>query len=364
MSRLKRWMLRSPFGAEKRIEIYRNMMSLMTKGTPLMEALLVCENIETEDGLRPKAGLAEPLRDWRNFVRRGRQAPFGSALEGWVPEVERQLIVNGEISGSTALGLRYALMIARNGNRVQKRIQSKGAYPMLMFLVAYGVALLLSTKMVPVMSTALPRGEWPPSAQALGLIADLLIASVPYVLVGIPSIIAFFVVVLPRYRGAFRLWLDHNFLPFKLYRMVNGSAFLLGYVALNAAGVPANTIIANMTRYASPWLRQRLMAVDDAFAAGAVSLGDALTAAGYRFPDPRMVATLRALGSNLQEVGEGGEPIMVEIAKEWIEQIEVMVDRSMNQLKAFAMLFLFGIIILAISGMGAVTFTMLDKYGF
>lgn len=97
---------------------------------------------------------------------------------------------------------------------------------------------------------------------------------------------------LPRWTSRSRLAVE-GILPWSLYRIWQGSSFLLSVAALMNAGVKMDEVsLGKLGKNADPYLAQRIKAIRRGIVLGA-NLGDALHQTGLVFPDREIIADLR-----------------------------------------------------------------------
>src|SRR3546814_18795379 len=94
------------------------------------------------------------------------------------------------------------------------------------------------------------------------------------------------------HRPRIRIYLD-KIPPWSIYRMLQGSTFLLNIAIMIKAGVRLQNILIMMDKTGSPWVRSRVGAALAGINSG-LNLGQALPGTGYQFPDDRKVQFLRS----------------------------------------------------------------------
>ena len=81
-----------------------------------------------------------------------------------------------------------------------------------------------------------------------------------YVLVAVITLTVVVIVTLPTYRWKGRVWLDRTLPPWSIYRMLQGTTFLLNMAVMLNAGIRPYDSLASMIKISPPWLKQRLEA--------------------------------------------------------------------------------------------------------
>lgn len=130
-----------------------------------------------------------------------------------------------------------------------------------------------------------------------------------------------------------------NIIPWNLYRMWQGSAFLLAVSAVMNAGVKLDEVsLGRISKNADPYLAQRIHAIKRGIISGA-NLGDALHQAGYKFPDEDIISDLQ-IYARLR----GFDKNLVRITQSWIGDLVEKVGIIMKVLNTIV-LFLIAIVI-------------------
>ena len=133
-----------------------------------------------------------------------------------------------------------------------------------------------------------------------------------------------------RWTGPGRRKLD-DFVPFSLYRVVNGTAFLLMVLELMKLGVDLNERTwRRLSAGASPYVRSRMEAIQAEMVFGGMGFGRALAAAGTGFPDYELAATAAALDGR-----EGWHEEMGEFLVRWVEESEESMQTAAAAMSVF-----------------------------
>jgi type II secretory pathway component PulF len=97
-------------------------------------------------------------------------------------------------------------------------------------------------------------------------------------------LIIFIIYTMPRWISKSRIMFD-SFPPWSLYKMWQGSSFLLAISSMMAAGVKLDEVsLRRISNQSEPYLKQRVAMLVRYITAGD-NLGDALYKSGYKFPD-------------------------------------------------------------------------------
>ena len=328
------------FNAKVRYKFYIKLAQLLENGVQLDTALKQIAFLAS----RKKGSVLAPLYShWRSEITNGEN--FGNCLGRFVPTSEAMLLEAGANTGFLVDALYNTADALEKQTRIKKAIISSSAYPVMLILMLIGAMMLTSNTIIPTFSEVLPIDQWQGSAKApiawrkpFAVASEFIRTNGEVMMFGL---IGFLVVVsmsLPRWTGSLRTRFD-SVVPWSLYKMWQGSAFLLSISAMMAAGVKLDEVSLNrMAKSADPYTRQRINAVKKWIASGE-NLGEALHKAGYKFPDEdliddlRVYATLRGFDKNL-----------VRVTRSWVEELVEQVEVAMKAVN-IAVLFMIAIVI-------------------
>lgn len=308
------------FGASVRRRIYRKLAVLLGNGVRLPDALRVLIQHETADGARRESVVARCLQRWRRMVDNGRTLGFAVAAD--VPRIDALLIEAGDASGKLPQALLDAVRVQEASGRIRNAIAGGLAYPVVLLLLAAGFLVFYALAIVPAFEQVVPRDRWFGLPAMLASVADWLVAWGPLVAGAIGAALAAAFWSLPRWTGRWRLAVE-RFPPWSLYRLLQGTSFLLAFAALVQAGMKVPEALRVLGREASPWLAERLRAAGRHVNNGH-DIGMALQLAGHGFPSPEIVRDLRTYAGL-----DGFEENLTRIAREWLEESEQQVRRQM-----------------------------------
>lgn len=244
--------------AAKRLEFYDIMAGFVADGKPVFETLQMLQ--ERWQRIKdPRARLAaRMLAEMRGKNAQQRALRFAEAVAIVATPVEAMAVEAGESSGDTAAGLRMAASITREQGKIASALKSELAYPAFLFALVLGLLYLLRSAVIPVFDEIMPRHSWPPSARALGWLADnagFISLSAVGALAGLALV---FGLSAGRWTGSLRAVFDRLIPPWSLYRQMAAATQLACFAAFIQAGVPFSQIIDNLMRTASRWQREHL----------------------------------------------------------------------------------------------------------
>lgn len=332
---LNRSFLKLQFGFKKRMRIYRKLSKYLTNSFPLAQALDELYTFAKESGRSGKVE-AIVLDEWRKSYAEGRG--IAVAMLDWVPNSERLIIAGGEDSGKIALSLDKAIHVSSSSAKIRNTLIAGLLYPVLLFGLSIAFLWMFGTQVIPAFEEVLPREQWTGVGAQMAMLSDFVINWLAISLVGLGVLATGIGFSIPRWKKGLRVKFD-RLPPWSLYRLVIGSGFMITLAAMLKSGIALPKALQIMSRYASPWYRERIMKTLHLVNNGR-GLGDALHQTGYQFPDRESVQDLRAYSkqSNVEDA--------LEItANDWLEESVTAVQRQTALLRnlSFVLLaFIFG----------------------
>lgn len=298
------------FDADGRKRLWKKLAKLISNGVPIMDALKSIHSRRVESG-GGKDATSMAIGEWLDKLRNGRR--LSQAIEGWVARDEQMLIAAGEQSGNLDKALESTAEIMEAKKKIKKAVIGGLTYPGIMMLVAFGVLIMFSFKIIPAFSRVVPDEKWTGIARIMIDVANFSRDWLPIIiLIIIAAMIAFFV-SLPRWSEGMRIKLD-KFPPYSIYRMLQGSTWMISFAALVGAGVRVENALKQLSENASPWMFARVQACLSGMRSG-LHAGDALAKSGYGFPDIEIIDDL-GVYSKLS----GFDQALAVIGKEWINE--------------------------------------------
>lgn len=323
------------FGKKARITTYRQLERLGSNGIPMRNALETLWDRASDDGRSPNALSAIIFSHWiRNYKDSGK---LSDATLGWVPPSEHMMIEAGEVSGQLNTALANVVFVAQNTGRIRSAVISGLAYPVFLMFALAGVLWLFGVRVIPAFSQVLPPEKW------TGLAAQMRWMSMFVQTWGLPVValiimlVFAYIISLPMWTGRLRVFLD-RFPPWSLYRMWNGTGFLLSLSAMVTAGIPLPKALSRLRQFSGRWLAQRIEGALYYVNSGH-NLGEALSRTGFGFPDKAIIADLKVYASL-----SGFEEAIKLIAREWIEEGVAKVQAQSRYLFIAMLVFLAGTI--------------------
>ena len=276
------------FGNRQRGRALRKLATYMTNNMQQGDALSQMI-FYASDKRKRKPYPAVVYQRWYGATAAGGR--LGDAMEGYVPEVERQIIVAAERFGNLGQGILDALEMRDNMRQIRNAILGAVTYPAVLVMMFTAFFVFLSSSIFPGFRDVLPEEQWPSSASSLEGLCAFVYGNIYLIYGGMAVAVAWFWWSLPRWKGSLRMKLDRYF-PYAMYRIVYGTVFLLSLSGYIKAGMNPPVIINTMMKTAKPWYAERLYDIGLRIREGR-NIGDALAALPYQFPTREIVEDLR-----------------------------------------------------------------------
>lgn len=320
------------FGGDERQRFYTKLVQLLENGVGLDTALVQIEKIAA----RKSKILPKLYRRWRNEIAEGTN--FGTCLSAYVPSSEAILLETGANSGKLVKSLQNAAESIENQSKVKKAIIGAAAYPGVLTAMLIAAMVLSSYKVIPTFEQIIPVDQWQGIAYAVAMAAQFIREDGVTLLVGFIAVIVVVMMSMPRWTSPARIYFD-RFVPWSLYKMLQGSAFLLSVASMMSAGIKIDEVsLGRISKQSDPYLRQRIKGIQKYVASGE-NLGDALFNAGYEFPDVEIIGDLQ-IYARLR----GFDQNLIRISRIWVDGIVERVHVAM-QIVNFVILVLITVVI-------------------
>lgn len=339
-----RWQFKSD--AKTRQGLWRKMAKLLSDGIPIIAGLNEIR------GLRgPNAPVSIAIEEWIRGMNNGRK--LSEVIRPWVNHEEAMLIMAGEQSGTLDTALVSVVKVAKAGAQIRGAVIAGLAYPTFLLLVAFGSLYFFGYKIIPAFSRAASDDAWTGMARTMVGAASFIQNWLHWVLLGVVILLAAFFVSLSRWSGPARIVLDRH-APYSIYRVMQGSTWLIALSALVQAGMRIEQAIEELGRNASTWARVRCDAALKGLRAGR-NLGESLERSGYEFPDREIISDIRLYSSK-----SGFDEALRVIGDEWITESVDRVKSLMGVIFTMALLLVGGVIIFIAAGFGAMQMQLME----
>lgn len=330
------------FNAKARERLYRKLSQLLKNGVSLDRSL---EQLALIEAKRRHYATAAILRRWRTSIENGMN--FGQCIAPFVPSSEALLLETGGNSGRLQEAFMNASDSVSQQRRIKSAIVSAGSYPALLVSVLIAALVLASYNIIPAFGEVLPIEEWQGTARFVASFSQAIRDNGLYMFGGLVAFIMIVSFSMPRWTGRTRMLVE-GVIPYNIYRMWQGSSFLLSLASLMASGVKIDdTALRRLSMRASPYLKERIAAIARQLSSGH-NLGDAMGRAGHNFPEEELIDDLRVYATL-----KGFDDNLTAITREWVVDVEGKVVAAMKILNTVALILIaitLGVLISSIFG--------------
>lgn len=307
------------FNGVQRQRFYIKLLQLLDNGVSLDTALAQIQRIASR---KPRSTLNRLYKQWRIDVAEGMN--FGQCLSPYVPSSEAILLETGANSGKLAKSLRNAADAIENQGKVKKAIIAAGAYPAVLVCMLVAAMVLSAFKVIPTFEEIIPVDQWTGISYGVAMAAQFIREKGFFLLIGVAAAGFGIAWSMPRWTGPLRVKVD-RLVPWSMYKMWQGSAFLLAVASLMSAGVKLDEVsLARISRQSDPYLRQRIKAIQKYIASG-MNLGDSMEQSGYEFPDAEIIGDLQ-IYARLR----GFDQNLIRVTEVWVDGLVEKVNVSMK----------------------------------
>lgn len=329
-----RWQFKSD--AKTRQGLWRKLAKLLRDGIPMISGLQEIRNLK-----KPSAPISVALDEWIRGMNNGRK--LSDVILPWVSAEEGMLIVAGEQSGMLDEALDSVVKVSKAAAAIKGAVIAGLAYPTFLLVLSFGALYFFGFKIIPAFSKAARPDAWVGMARTMVNASAFIQNWLLWIAVLAVLIIVGFFVSLPRWNSSARVMLD-RYAPYSIYRVMQGSSWLIALSALVQAGMRIETAIEQLARNAQSWARVRMDTALKGLRAGR-NLGDSLERSGYEFPDREIISDIR-----LYATKSGFDEALRAIGDEWITESVERVKALMQVIFGVSMLLVGGVVMFIATG--------------
>ena len=325
----------------ERRRLWMKLSKLIGNGVPILQGLesIYKNRVATGSTGHPQTiALAEWMKGMRNGSR------LGEVINGWVSHDERMLISAGEQSGTVEKALLSAAKVINARSQINGAVFKGLAYPIVLIALAFGVLYMFGFKIVPAFSKIAPPEKWHGLARSMievSLFAQHWLWLISLLVV---AMVTAFFFSLERWDGQVRIKVD-QYAPYSVYRIMQGSTWLISFSALIEAGMRIETALQQLAETASPWLKARINGCLRGTRSG-LNVGEALTRAGYGFPDREIINDLGVYSSL-----SGFDSALATLGNEWLDESVVQIKARMGVVFGVSILLVGLLVAFMVAGM-------------
>jgi len=335
VTRFYQWQYRH--NSKSRRSLFEMLATMLENGVPIDESLRELKRVRTILSSEKHIEVIA-YSDWLEQIGRGRK--LSSSVEGWLPDDERILLSAGEKSGKLPETLRSIIKIVDAKMQIRKTIVGALAYPIILLMVILGLVYAFAFYAIPFYQSIVPGANFTGLA---GLMVTASSALRDYFFIGLSAIIVFltaFIYSLKNWvNGPIRKYLDKNVLPYKIYRIINGSAWLTSFSALLSAGVPIMDALNHTSQTESNWLKARIETISSNLRD--TTLGAAMSKSGYDFPDVEIIGQISIFSKYASF-----DTALKAISEKWIDNSLETIKLKMKVINVSLILMVIGVVLL------------------
>lgn len=310
---------RVAFDWSMRKKFYRHVAKKVNNGLTVEQAL---EEFRQRMVRRRSKSMQKIIGNIARLMRNG--AGLNRAMLPWVPSLEASLIASGEEKGNLPDALELILKVEGSRRRVLKAYLSAAVRPLWMAALLFISVWVVGYYIMPMLQQSMPQSKATGLAAALFTVGrwsqSAFAAVVPVAYLGYAALVHW---SKPRWTGASRAWADQHIGTYRMYRNLEGYAWIKSFIGLMKAGKSDVEAVEFQMRHATPWLAERLVSIKSSLLNGK-KLHEALLekrlrlgGQSFNFPDPDIIDDI----ASLQGFSDFEESIE-EVVDEWANELE------------------------------------------
>ncbi len=252
-----------------RILFYKKISSFLSAGVPIMKIL---NAIKTQ-----KERKKNPYKDSEYVVvmevlgKINAGEKFSEAMKPMVPSQEFLLISAGEKSGDIPGNLKLCMNMIEDSAKIIATARKAITYPLTMAFAIIALFYLLGTKMLPTLESVAPVTDWSVSGQMLHGVATWVVSNVIYLLGTIIGFIVAVWVSLSKLVNSFRVDYLDRVHPWKIYRSVQATFFLMSMSSLLSSGIKASDSLRFLRASSGAYTQFQIDEMIDRLSSGATA---------------------------------------------------------------------------------------------
>lgn len=345
--KLEHFFSRLAFNWPMRAALYRHLSVQLNNGINQVVAL---ETFKRRLARKKRYSCISVVDDIIHRIRNGIQ--LSVALRIWVPNDEAFTIAGAEMAGNIEQAFDLLLTSKARIETVRQSMTAAFTTPIVYLCAIYGMLWAIGMFFLPHIRQVMPTGN----VQGLGAFLFSLGDFATSFWILIPVILTFGLCgwifwALPNWTSKYRTFIE-NFFPFSFYRDLHGYVWILTFASMLQAGISDTHILRDQSRFASPWLRQRLMALQRRMINGE-DIADALGRIGFNFPNPDMIDDIASMA--------GFEDFPARLIKrtiDWSNEMEGNVKTNVKRVGFFFNILMYALILLLLLGINSLSVQM------
>ncbi len=330
-----------------REEFYRHMSGQIRNEVGQVAAL---ERFQKRLLRNKRKSSAEIVGDIIRRMQNGSQLAI--ALRKWVPNDEALILLGGENAGQISDAFDLIIDSKIRVRTIRRTLITALTTPTVYLVALYGLVWAVGVYVLPTIRMVIPESSVHGSAAVLFTLGD---AATSYWMIApvavLVSIIGWITWALPNWTAKIRMKAEEYF-PFSFYRDIQGFIWILTFSAMLKAGMSDTKILDDQARFASPWLRQRLVAIRRRMLNGE-SLAKALIGTNYGFPSPDMIDDIESMS----DFTDFPERIAARV-RQWADELQYRTAKNVKIMGFAFDLIMYALILLVLVGINGVSTQM------
>ncbi|QDO83338.1 hypothetical protein FM037_08980 [Shewanella psychropiezotolerans] len=234
-----------------RIQLYKMLADLMKDGLPLFESL----------GLIQKEGTgiykASFLKKVKLITEQLQQSSsISAAFSGIIPDGEQSVLASSELAGDLAEGFESVIITVQVKKQINAKLASALTVPAILIFACILVIIMYSKMIFPSFEAVIPLDQWPDLSFFMYSSGLWLVKSGLIILSAI--FIVLFVIIsksMTSLTGNFRNKVLDKLQPYKTYKKLQSSQFLMDISILIKSGVPIADAIEKKAEMSTGWVK-------------------------------------------------------------------------------------------------------------
>lgn len=239
-----------------RISFYEKISSFLAAGVPIMKIL---DAIVTQKKRKKKYKSNGDYIVMSDIIQKmSSGARFSDALRDLVPAEEYLLISAGEKSGSLPKNIELCTLTIRDSAEINASVRGAITTPFIYIAMLLGLFYALGEGMLPTLEDVAPVSDWSASGQSLHALSTFIVNYIFVIIVTVISLVVGLIYALPNLKADFRYDYLDNINPFKMYRTIQSTFFLLALGALLSSGIKTSESLTFLHANAKPYAKKHI----------------------------------------------------------------------------------------------------------
>lgn len=345
--RVEQYLNRKAFNWSVRSTLYRHMSVQIDNNVNQVAAL---EGFKQRLQREKRKSCVFVVNDIIRRMKNGAQ--LSNALRLWIPKEEALTINGAEMAGNISSAFELLLQSHDRILNVRRSMVSAFTTPVIYLLAIYGMLWAIGMYFLPSIKDVVPESNVHGIGALLYMLGDFAIS--PWML--IPLIICAVAIglilwALPNWISLYRI-VAERFFPFSFYRDIQSYIWILTFASMLQAGMSDTKILLDQSRAASPWLKQRLLAIRKRMVNGE-GLASALKNTKFEFPNMDMIDDI----ASMADFDDFPKRIMKRTVQ-WGHEMEINVKTRIRTIGFAFNILMYGLILLILLGMNSLSVQM------